>query len=87
MAEADFEQGAEIAAFVTQALFLMNGWLENELAAFDSLTDVEQLELSQQIKLLTLPSEMGENFKCMGLCKGAVAVPDAFGFGDRAHNL
>ncbi len=87
VAEAAFEQGAEIAGFVTQALFLMNGGLENELAAFDSLTDVEQLELSRQIKLLTLPSEMGENFKCMGLCKGAVAVPDAFGFGDRAHNL
>jgi len=87
VAEAAFEHGADIAGFVTQALFMMNSGLENELTNFSSLSDVEQLELSRQIKLLTLPSEMGENFKCMGLCKGAVPVPDAFGFGDRAHSL
>ncbi|NOX68006.1 MAG: SAM-dependent methyltransferase [Gammaproteobacteria bacterium] len=87
VADAAFAHGAEIAGFVTQALFLMNGGLENELADFAALTQVEQIELSRQIKLLTLPSEMGEHFKCMGLCKGAVQVPDAFSFGDRAHNL
>jgi len=87
VAEAAAANGAEIAGFVTQALYLMNGGLENELADFASLTQVEQLELSRQIKLLTLPSEMGENFKCMGLSKGAVQIPAAFGFGDRTHTL
>jgi len=87
VAESAVAHGAEIAGFVTQALYLMNGGLENELAGFASLTQVEQIELSRQIKLLTLPGEMGENFKCMGLCKGAVPVPDAFRFGDRTHTL
>ena len=80
-------QGADIAGFVTQALFLMNAGLENELAGFDSLSSAAQIELSQQIKQLTLPGEMGEHFKCMGLCKGDVPSLDAFSFGDRAHSL
>ena len=79
--------GANISGFVTQALFLMNSGLENELADFGSLASTEQLELSRQIKLLTLPGEMGEYFKCMGLSKGYIPVPDAFGFCDRAHSL
>jgi SAM-dependent MidA family methyltransferase len=87
VAEAACAQGADIAGFVTQALFLMNAGLENELADFASLAQVEQLELSRQIKLLTLPSEMGENFKCIGLRKGEVSIPGAFSFGDRAHSL
>jgi len=87
VAEAAFENGADIAGFVTQALFLMNAGLENELTGFESMPQAEQIELSRQVKLLTLPSEMGENFKCIGLRKGHLPTPDAFGFGDRTHNL
>lgn len=87
VAEAACACGAEIAGFVTQALFLMNSGLENELADFVSLAVPDQLELSRQIKLLTLPGEMGESFKCMGLSKGNVPMPDAFSFGDRTHTL
>ena len=46
----------------------------------------EQLELARQVKLLTLPSEMGESFKSMALVKGMRRfrrVPR----GDRAHTL
>jgi SAM-dependent MidA family methyltransferase len=79
--------GASIAGFVTQALFLMNSGLENEIADFESLSPTEQVELSRQIKLLTLPGEMGESFKCIGLSKGIVPSSTAFDFGDRAHIL
>ena len=79
--------GASIAGFVTQALFLMNSGLENEITDFESLSSTEQVELSRQIKLLTLPSEMGESFKCIGLSKGIVPSSSAFDFGDRAHIL
>ncbi len=79
--------GASIAGFVTQALFLMNSGLENEIAAFESLSSIEQIELSRQIKLLTLPGEMGESFKCLGLSKGIAPSSTAFDFGDRAHIL
>ena len=33
-----------------------------------------QLKLSGQVKLLTLPGEMGENFKCLGLSRGALGA-------------
>jgi len=79
--------GASITGFVTQALFLLNSGLENEIANFESLGSPEQVELSRQIKLLTLPSEMGESFKCIGLSKGIVPSSTAFDFGDRAHIL
>ena len=87
VAENAARNGAKIAGFVTQALFLMNSGLENEITDFESLSSTEQVELSRQIKLLTLPSEMGESFKCIGLSKGIVPPSSAFDFGDRAHIL
>ena len=65
LADAAVDGGADIAGFVTQAHFLINGGLQEELAGFMSLPVDEQLELSRQTKLLTLPGEMGEYFKCM----------------------
>jgi len=46
-----------------------------------------QLKLSGQVKLLTLPGEMGENFKCLGLSRGALDQPTAFTFADRTTTL
>jgi SAM-dependent MidA family methyltransferase len=87
LAEAAVDSGAEIAGFVTQAHFLINGGLQEELADLESLPVEEQLELSRQTKLLTLPGEMGENFKCIGISCGGVAPPDAFRNADRTHVL
>jgi SAM-dependent MidA family methyltransferase len=79
--------GMNIAGYVTQAQFLMNGGLEEELGDFLSLPVAEQVELSGQVKLLTLPTEMGENFKFMGLIRGAIQPPPALSETDRAHSL
>jgi len=87
VAEAAAADDVDIVGFVTQALFLISGGLDNELADFAALNSIEQVELSRQIKLLTLPGEMGENFKCIGLRKGATPVPASFDFGDRTHRL
>ena len=87
VAEAAVDNGAEIAGFVSQTHFLINGGLQDELAGFTSLPLEEQLELSRQTKLLTLPGEMGENFKCIGLNRGDVAPPSAFHDSDRSHML
>jgi SAM-dependent MidA family methyltransferase len=73
--------------FVTQAQFLIGGGLEQELADFSDLPIDAQLKLSGQVKLLTLPGEMGENFKCLGLSRGAVTPPSSFGFADRTASL
>jgi SAM-dependent MidA family methyltransferase len=77
----------KVAGYITQAHFLMNGGLEAELSDFPSLPLKQQIELSGQVKLLTLPAEMGENFKCIGLVCGDINVPPAFETTDRAHLL
>ena len=87
LADAAVDSGAEIAGYVSQAHFLMNGGLQEELADFTSLAVAEQLELSRQTKLLTLPGEMGENFKCIGLSRGDIAPPAALRESDRTHML
>jgi SAM-dependent MidA family methyltransferase len=87
LADAAADSGADIAGFVSQAHFLIHGGLPEELAGFTSLPVEEQLELSRQTKLLTLPGEMGENFKCIGLSRGDIKPPAAFHENDRAHML
>lgn len=87
LADASVDSGGEIAGYVSQAHFLLNGGLQEELADFTSLPVAEQLELSRQTKLLTLPGEMGENFKCIGLGRGDIAPPVAFQESDRTHML
>ena len=77
----------EIAGYSAQAQFLMAGGLEAEMQDFASMSQKAQLELSQQIKTLTLPGEMGEHFKCMALRKGSCATPSAFNLADRTHTL
>ncbi|MFQ6005765.1 MAG: class I SAM-dependent methyltransferase [Woeseia sp.] len=81
------KHGLDIAGYVTQAQFLINGGLEEELADIADLPVADQLELSRQVKLLTLPGEMGENFKCIGLTRRESIGISAFDSSDRAHTL
>jgi SAM-dependent MidA family methyltransferase len=87
VAEGATAAGMEIAGFVTQSQFLLHGGLESEMAEFDRLPTAAQLELSRQVKLLTLPGEMGEHFKCIGLSKNQAMTPGAFDTYDRSHTL
>jgi len=68
-ADAAMDAGFTIAGLTTQANFLMqNGLLE--LMQAGQVDGLQQLELSQQVKNLTLPGEMGEKFRVIGLQKG-----------------
>ncbi|MGI9273063.1 MAG: class I SAM-dependent methyltransferase [Woeseiaceae bacterium] len=87
VAAAATAHGLEIEGFVTQAHFLLNGGLEKELADFDKLPHVAQMQLSGQVKVLTLPGEMGENFKCLGLSRGTHGVITSLAMADRTHSL
>ena len=87
VAEAASAEQAAIAGYVTQAMFLLHGGLQDELADVATSSLEDQAELSRQIKLLTLPDEMGEHFKCLGLCKGDLDVPAALTGVDRAGTL
>ncbi len=79
--------GADIVGYVNQAQFLMNGGLQDELQNMMQYSPGRQIELSRQVKLLTLPAEMGENFKCLGVSRGNVFQPSAFAAADRTHTL
>ncbi len=87
VAEAAVAGGMEVAGFAPQAQFLMGGGLDLELQSMESLPAKAQLELSAQVKTLTLPGAMGENFKCMALRRGGAKVPSAFRLTDRTHTL
>jgi SAM-dependent MidA family methyltransferase len=87
VAVAAVAQGFDIAGYSAQAQFLMAGGLDDAMRDFASLPLNEQVQLSQQVKTLTLPGEMGERFKCIALRKGNIAKPTAFGLADRTHTL
>ena len=58
----------QVAGYTTQAHFLLGSGL-TELLAQSEGDIAHQLELANQVKRLTLPQEMGELFKVMGLSK------------------
>lgn len=87
VAEAAQNADLDILGFTSQAQFLIAGGLDDELAAFAGLPVERQMQLSGQVKTLTLPGEMGENFKCIALGRGDVPTPTAFRFADRTQTL
>jgi SAM-dependent MidA family methyltransferase len=68
VAEATLEAGLQVSGYNTQGFFLMaTGIAEMGEGITD---DREQIFMAQQIRTLTLPTEMGELFKVMALTKG-----------------
>ena len=63
------DAGFDVSGYTSQAIFLMGSGID-ELHQRQVTDDVKnQVILSQQIKTLTMPSEMGERFKVMALTK------------------
>ena len=87
VAGAGVDAGLDILGYQPQAQFLMGGGLDIEMRSFAELSFEEQAALSGQIKTLTLPGEMGENFKCIAFGRGDVVTPSAFQFADRTQTL
>ena len=87
VAGAAVDCGFELCGYLPQASFLINAGLDAELAQFANLPLASQLELSGQVKLLTLPGEMGENVKCLGLGRGVSENLRGFSQADRTHTL
>ncbi len=67
VAEAGTNAGLELAGYATQAWFLMGTGLEEQLARTDPNDQMAYLKRIQELKTLTLPSEMGERFKAIAL--------------------
>jgi SAM-dependent MidA family methyltransferase len=87
IAGAAVASGMDILGYQTQSQFLLGGGLDKEMEDFINLPLEQQVELSGQVKTLTLPGEMGENFKCIALGRGMENIPTAFQFADRTQTL
>ena len=87
VASAAVDAGARIATYLSQSQFLLAGGLVDEFAALAPATERERIELAKQMKMLTLPGEMGERFKCLGLARDFEPLPPALTTLDRTHTL
>ena len=70
LAEAALESGLSVCGYATQAFFLMGCGLDQLLAESNPDNVRAHMQLVQGAKRLTLPSEMGERFKVLGLGRG-----------------
>jgi len=86
LADAARSGGLEVLGYTSLAAFLVGSGLADELAAPAS-TPAEQLALANEVKRLTLPSEMGELFKVLVVGRGVARAPSAFARGDRSASL
>lgn len=70
IAEAGVDAGLALLGYTSQAAFLLGCGLDRIMAASDPHDVRAHLALTQQVKKLTLPHEMGELFKVLALGRG-----------------
>jgi SAM-dependent MidA family methyltransferase len=87
VAEAAAACDLSVAGFTTQAHFLMGSGLGEIMAESDPADTQGHLELARQVKLLTLPGEMGERFKVLALTRGLTAPLMGFAVQDQRARL
>jgi SAM-dependent MidA family methyltransferase len=88
VAEAGCAAGLTVAGFATQAHFLIGNGLEQLLAPAEVGSELaSRVQLARQAMLLTLPGEMGERFKVIGLCRGFEPPLRGFSVRDLAATL
>lgn len=86
VAESAVQAGLTVAGYTTQSAFLLSCGLL-ELANHPNLSARELANQNQAIKLLTLPSQMGEIVKVIALCKDIEAPLNGFSLFDRRRDL
>lgn len=86
-AEAAVDNDLEIMGFSTQAHFLMAAGLQQLLEQSPADTTQRSVDLAGQVRKLTLPGEMGERFKIIGLSRGVDHCLSGFGMRDLTHTL
>lgn len=87
IAEAGVDAGLTLLGYASQAAFLLDCGLEQIMAASDPNDVRAHLALTQQIKKLTLPHEMGELFKVLALGRGVREPLPGFTLQDRRARL
>jgi len=70
LAEAALRVGLRVHGFAPQGHFLLASGLDGYLERLDPEDEAARLRRLQEIKMLTLPSQMGERFKLLALSRG-----------------
>jgi SAM-dependent MidA family methyltransferase len=87
LGEAGLSAGFDLAGYCSQSSFLLGNGLAGVLSRIEQIDDeAERLARAQEVKRLTLPSEMGERFQAMGFSKD-VEFGAAFLAGDLSYRL
>ncbi len=87
VAEAAVSADLRVSGFTSQAYFLIASGLEQILQQRGEVNDLQQLELARQIKLLTMPGEMGERFKAIALTRNVESALSGFSLVDHRRRL
>ena len=87
VAEAAVNAGLDVLGFATQAHFLIGNGIEQFIAGLQSAQLEDRVQLARQTMLLTLPGEMGERFKVIGLGKQYPHPLRGFSIRDLAASL
>lgn len=87
VATAAAQAGLQIAGFSTQAHFLIGCGIEQLLARLPEDEITERVQLARQAMMLTLPGEMGERFKVIGLARSYEHPLRGFGIRDLTASL
>ncbi len=87
VADAALAAGLEVAGYTSQNYFLFGCGLMELLTEVDSSDTVRYLEQVRQVKLLTLPGEMGDRFQAIALTRGLDIPLRGFAFRDERGRL
>ena len=87
VAEAAVDAGLHVSGFTTQAHFLIASGLDQFVSEYETDDVVERSKMTHQVSKLTMPGEMGEKFKFIGLTKKLDNQLCGFGFIDQSSRL
>ena len=87
VAQAGVDAGLELHGYTTQAQFLLGGGLHELLPDVNPGDTLRSLQVSQQVQKLTMPGEMGDRFKVMGLGRALEGLISGFGLKDLSSAL
>jgi len=87
VAEGAIENGFDVDGFTSQGNFLINAGLAEVVEQTKIDNEIQRLQIAQQMKTLSLPGEMGERFKVIGLSKGLTKNIPGFEVRDFRYRL
>lgn len=87
IAAAAVEAGLAVPGYNTQGFFLMGNGITELVQQHDELTEQQQVIQAQQMRTLTLPTEMGGRFKVIALARNYDQPLQGFTLQDLRHQL